>query len=239
MRNNLLAVKEQAKRLERPILAHINHPNFHWSITAEDIAHVMEERFFEVYNGHPGINHLGSENPPRPGDEQIWDIANTLRLTELDGELLYAIASDDSHNYHGRDVKPGRGWIMVRAEKLNPDTLVHAIQAGDFYASTGVSLDSVNFDPKTNILEIRITGSDDKGGKVPTKIHGTLRGEEKDPAKVGKELASYDTRIIRHQLTGKEWFVRATVTSENDHPRPSFSGQKQKAWTQPVMPTAK
>lgn len=106
------------------------------------------------------------------------------------------------------------------AEKLDADSLVHAIQAGDFYASTGVSLKSVNFDPKTNILEISIAGSDDKAGEVTTKIHGTLRGEESDPAKVGKELASYDTRIIRHQLTGKEWFVRATVTSEHDHPRP-------------------
>ncbi|MDE0836936.1 MAG: hypothetical protein OSA84_11360 [Akkermansiaceae bacterium] len=125
------------------------------------------------------------------------------------------------------------------AEKLDADTLVHAIQARDFYASTGLSLESVNFDPKTNILEIRIVGSDEESGKVTTKIHGTLRGEESDPAKVGKELASYDTRIIRHQLTGKEWFVRATVTSEHDHPRLSFSGQKQKAWTQPVKPTAK
>ena len=125
------------------------------------------------------------------------------------------------------------------AEKLDADSLVHAIQAGDFYASTGVSLKSVNFDPKTNILEIIIVGSDDKAGKVTTKIHGTLRGEESDPTKVGKELASYDTRIIRHQLSGKEWFVRATVTSELDHPRPSFSDQKQKAWTQPVKPTVK
>ena len=32
-----------------------------WSITAEDIAHVLEETFFEVYNGHPMINHLGDE----------------------------------------------------------------------------------------------------------------------------------------------------------------------------------
>jgi hypothetical protein len=239
MSNNLLAVQEQAERLKRPVFAHINHPNFHWSITAEDIAHVLEERFFEVYNGHPGINHMGSENPPRPGDEGIWDIANTLRLAELGGELIYGIASDDSHNYHGGNVMPGRGWIMVHAEKLDADSLVHAIEAGDFYGSTGVNLDSVNFDPKTNILEIRIAGSDETDGRVTTKIHGTLRGEEGDPATVGKELATYDTRVIRHQLTGNEWFVRATVTSEHDHPRPSFAGQKQKAWTQPVRPTGK
>src|SRR5690606_24632135 len=58
MRNNLRAVKEQAVRLARPILAHLNHPNFYWAITAEDLAHVVEERFFEVFNGHPEVHQL-------------------------------------------------------------------------------------------------------------------------------------------------------------------------------------
>ena len=237
MRNNLIAVQEQAERLKKPIFAHLNHPNFQWSLTAEDIAHVLEEKFFEVYNGHPGINHLGSKERGRPGDEAIWDIANTLRLSALDGPLLYGVATDDSHTYHGGDVKPGRGWIMVRAAKLDADTLVRAVQAGDFYSSTGVVLDKVEFDPATNTLQISIAGSDEEDGKVSTSIIGTLRGEEGDPAKVGKELAHYDTRTIRHQLGGKEWFVRATITSEHPHPLPSFPNQKQQAWTQPVVPT--
>jgi histidinol phosphatase-like PHP family hydrolase len=233
MRNNLLAVREQAERLKRPIFAHLNHPNFQWSITAEDIAHVLEEEFFEVYNGHPGINHLGSKERGRESDEHIWDIANTLRLAELGGPVLLGVATDDSHTYHGGDVKPGRGWIMVRAEKLDADTLVRAVQAGKFYASTGVTLTKVDFDPKTKVLEIEIAPGEDK---VTTSIVGTLRGEEGDPAKVGKVLAAYDSRTIRHQLSGDEWFVRATITSEKAHPLPSFKDQKQQAWTQPVVP---
>lgn len=236
MRNNLIAVQEQAERLKKPIFAHLNHPNFQWSITAEDVAHVLEEKFFEVYNGHPGINHLGSKERGRHGDEHIWDIANTLRRAELGGPLLYGVATDDSHTYHGGDVKPGRGWIMVRAEKLDADTLVRAIQAGDFYASTGVVLQKIEFDPKTRILEIQVAGSDEEDGKVSTQIIGTLRGEQGDPQKVGKELAIYQGRSIRHQLTGEEWFVRATITSENAHPLPSFSHQRQQAWTQPIVP---
>ncbi|MGI9240163.1 MAG: PHP domain-containing protein [Verrucomicrobiales bacterium] len=239
MRNNLLAVREQAERLKKPIFAHLNHPNFQWSITAEDIAHVLEERFFEVYNGHPGINHLGSEQRGRPGDEKIWDIANTLRRSELGGELLLGVATDDSHTYHGGDVKPGRGWIMVRAGALEADTLVRAIQAGNFYASTGVTLESVKFDPESNVLEIEIAGDDGADGKVTTRIIGTMRGEEDDPAKVGKQLASYNTRKIRHQLSGDEWFIRATITSDKPHPLPSYPDQMIQAWTQPVVPTAK
>ena len=108
MRNNLQAVKEQSERLGRPILAHLNHPNFRWGITAQQLAEVIEEDFFEVYNGHPGINHLGDDD--HPGDEVMWDIANTLRLLHYQAPPLYGVATDDSHYYHGGNVSPGRGW---------------------------------------------------------------------------------------------------------------------------------
>ena len=61
MRQNLRDVAKREEETGVPILAHLNHPNFRWAITAEDLAHVLEERFFEVYNGHPGIRHLGDE----------------------------------------------------------------------------------------------------------------------------------------------------------------------------------
>ncbi len=46
------------------------------------------ERFFEVYNGHPGVNHLGDAK--RVGIERLWDIANTIRLGVLQAAPLYA-----------------------------------------------------------------------------------------------------------------------------------------------------
>ena len=73
-------------------------------VTAEDLAHVIEEKFFEVYNGHPGIRHLGDED--HPSDEKIWDIANTIRLEKLNAPPLFGVATDDSHNYHGGPVSP-------------------------------------------------------------------------------------------------------------------------------------
>jgi hypothetical protein len=76
MRNNLRAVLAQEAETGRPILPHLNHPNFHWSISATDIAEVLEERFIEIYNGHPGINHLGDEK--RPGDEMIFEIRTAV-----------------------------------------------------------------------------------------------------------------------------------------------------------------
>lgn len=230
MRNNLIAVKEQAERLQRPILAHVNHPNFKWSVTAEDLAHVLEEDFFEVYNGHPVINHLGDAG--RPGDQQLWDIANTIRLSELGAQPLFGVATDDSHTYHGGDVMPGRGWIMVKAETLQTEAILKSMRAGDFYASTGVSLKKVKRDQEKGELRFEIEPVE--GVRYTTEIIGTRRGNEGDPAKVGEALATIDGLSVQYTLQDDEWYVRATVTSDKPHPKASYKDQMEQAWVQPV-----
>ncbi|MEO1750007.1 MAG: hypothetical protein AAFR27_15580, partial [Pseudomonadota bacterium] len=45
--NNLRIAHEQATKIGQPILVQLNHPNFGWAVTAEDIAAVTMERFFE------------------------------------------------------------------------------------------------------------------------------------------------------------------------------------------------
>lgn len=62
MANNLRAVAEQARRIGKPIVLHLNHPNFGYAVTAEDLAAVVQERFVEIYNGHPGVNVLGDDD---------------------------------------------------------------------------------------------------------------------------------------------------------------------------------
>lgn len=248
MRKNLAAVREQEKRLGRSILAHVNHPNFQWAVSAEDLAHVVEDQFFEVYNGHPIIKHLGEGD--RPGDEKIWDIANTIRIAKLKAPPLFGMATDDSHTYHGGDVSPGRGWVMVRAKELKADLLMDAMKAGDFYASSGVTLREVSFDAKEGLLRIVIEPDGD--AKFTTEIIGTEEGydesvEEIPPPErfpravrykysedVGKVLATVEGTEVEYRLTGKELYVRATVTSSERHGNPSFEGQKKQAWVQPV-----
>ncbi len=85
----------------REIMIHLNHPNFGYAFTAEELAEIVTERFFEVYNGHPGVNHKGDR--VHAGVERIWDIALTLRLGELHAPALYGIATDDPHEYHGKE----------------------------------------------------------------------------------------------------------------------------------------
>ncbi|MDI1311615.1 hypothetical protein [Prosthecobacter sp.] len=246
MRANFQMVNEQSKRLGIPMFTHINHPNFRWAFTADDMAAVLEENFWEIYNGHPGINWLGDET--RVGHEKLWDIANTLRIAQFKAPPLYGVGTDDAHHYHGEDSSPGRGWVMVRASKLDPNELVNAMKAGDFYASSGVTLDDVSFTDGT--LRIRIHA--EPGVKYETVIRGTLQGfdattqDVKTPPgdtyptrklyseDVGKTLAKIEGSEIVWKPTGKELYFRATVVSSKPHPNPSFKGQTEMAWTQPM-----
>lgn len=247
--NNIIAVQAQSQRIGRPILAHLNHPNFGWAVTAEDMAAVIQERFFEVYNGHPGVNHLGDKL--RAGTERMWDIANTIRLGEMQAPPLYGLATDDSHNYFGeRGASPGRGWIMVRCDSLDPDALVHAIEAGQFYASSGIELSDVRFDESEKRLSLEIVAK--PGVTYTTEFIGTRRDYDRanEPvldasgkpivatrrysADVGRVLATATGAAPQYVLKGDELYVRAVVTSSEKPANPAFANQFQQAWTQPV-----
>lgn len=247
--NNLRAVEEQARQTGREILVHLNHPNFGYAITAEELASVLRERFVEVYNGHPGVNHLGSEE--RASDEQIWDIANTIRLGQLGAPPLFGVGTDDSHTYHGAaGARPGRGWTMVRAEKLDPESLISAFKAGDIYASSGVTLRDVQYDADKMRLQIDI--EPEAGVEYTTQFIGTKVGydpaseprADKDgkpirttriySADIGQVFATVGGTSPSHQLTGEELYVRAVVTSTKPHHDPSFDNQRTQAWTQPA-----
>ena len=70
--------REQSQRLHRPILTHLNHPNFGWGVSVDDLAAVVEEHYFEVYNGHPGVHQLGDET--RPSVERMWAKARRIAM---------------------------------------------------------------------------------------------------------------------------------------------------------------
>jgi len=234
MRKTLQSVAALEEKTGTPILTHLNHPNFQWAITAEELAHVVEEKYFEVYNGHPGINHLGRDGTP--GDEKIWDIVNTIRIAELDSTPIYGVATDDSHTYHGGDVRPGRGWIMVHSDKLEGDSLVISMRAGDFYASSGVSLESISYDKATRKLKLKIASDGD--ATFTTELIGTRKDYDAAAADgdtgIGEVFETATGTEITFTVPTDALYARATVTSDQRHSDPSFEGQKKQAWLQPV-----
>ena len=109
-------------------IPHINHPNFGWAISAEDLARVSKTKLFEIFNGHPLVNNHGGGG--RPGLEEVWD---TLLSG---GMLIYGIATDDAHHFKrpgdSNASLPGRGWVVVRATSLQKEEILEAMERGDF-----------------------------------------------------------------------------------------------------------
>lgn len=250
MQRNLDAVASQRKRTGQPMILHLNHPNFGYAVTAEDIIPLVGEQFFEVYNGHPGVHNSGDEQ--RASTERIWDIVLTKRLAEWKLPVMYGLATDDGHNYHNipsRASEPGRGWVMVLAEELTPEALIGALETGRFYSSSGVELARVASDEKGieieaahregETLTIEFIGTRkgyDPAGKPVVDAEGKeLRATRRYSDSIGTVLERVEGARARYEFQGDEVYVRARVTSSMDHPNPSELGEKQRAWTQPVL----
>ncbi|QDT53634.1 hypothetical protein Pan44_16570 [Caulifigura coniformis] len=250
IQNNVDSVNKQRERTGQVMMVHLNHPNFGWAVRAEDLMRIIGERFFEVYNGHPGVNNKG--NAERASTEKIWDIVLTKRLAELRLPVMYGLAVDDGHDYHNipsRKSEPGRGWVMVLAPKLTATSLILALEAGQFYASSGVSLKkvessdrglSIEIDPvagETYTIEFIGTrkGYNPVGTPVMGKDGKPLNTTHRYSDEIGTSLAKVEGNSARYDFKGDEIYVRATITSSALHPNPSEVGDFQQAWVQPVL----
>jgi hypothetical protein len=229
----------------------INHPNFKWGLTAEDIAPTKGASLLEVANGHNGVNNAGDRE--HPSVDYIWDVVLTRRLGELNLPIIYGTGTDDAHFFTGEEPKraiPGRAWVMVRARHLTPERILSSMEQGDFYASTGVTLKDVKFE--NNVLSVAI---DSKWGvSYRTQFIGTLKGynakaspRSADPKThltmkysddVGKVLAEQAGTKASYKLTGQELYVRARVISTARKENPAVEGDVEMAWVQPVRPQA-
>ncbi len=249
MQNNVDAVLEQRERTGQPMFPHINHPNFGWAVTAEDLIALRGERFFEVYNGHPLVHNEGDSL--RPSIERMWDIILAERLAHGE-EVMYGVAVDDAHNYHemtSNNSNPGRGWVMVRAATLTPEALIAAMEAGDFYGSSGVTLTSIRHDESTLSLEIE----PEAGVTYVTQFIGTRQGYDTSSESfalavdnvvvvtrrysddIGTVLAEVEGLTPTYTFTGDELYVRARVVSSRLKENPYHEGEFETAWTQPVL----
>ncbi|MFY0654906.1 MAG: histidinol-phosphatase [Cyclobacteriaceae bacterium] len=225
MQNNIDAVQKQREETGVPMIVHINHPNFHYSITLEDMIQIKGERFFEVFNGHPGVHNLGDSI--HIGTEKMWDLIN-IAYSKADKPLLYGLGTDDSHHYHRIDSKwsnAGRGWVMVQADTLTPGSLIDAMENGQFYASSGVTLSDVSLE--NNVLTVEV--EQEPGIEYEISIVGCNVGDEET-----KVLETIKGTQANFPLTEKTNFVRMKVVSSKLHSNPIETALYEMAWTQPV-----
>lgn len=226
MQKTVDAVLKQRAETGVPMFPHINHPNFYYSISLQDMIDLKGERFFEVYNGHPLVHNYGDSL--HPGTEEMWDKINIAYL-KRGQPLMYGLATDDSHNYHqfGKAFSnAGRGWVMVKAKSLKPEALIEAMEAGSFYASTGVTLNSITY--KNHELAVDIKA--EKPYQYVIEFVGVKNGEDKSV--VLKKVAGTTAKF---KVTKGYSFVRIRITSSKEKHNPFQDHDPEMAWTQPVV----
>lgn len=187
-------------------LPSVNHPNFRWAMTSKDLLEVRDLNLFEVYNGHPTVHNRGGGGAESL--DEMWDVLLSA------GRRIYGIAVDDAHHFKrfGPSFSnPGRGWVTVRAPKLEAGEIMAAINAGEFYASTGVELDDVQVTREE--LQIRIR----QAGNTRYRTHFIGAG--------GTVLATDMSLTPTYRFRGGEKYVRARIEASTGD----------EAWTQPAF----
>lgn len=251
MQRNIDAVLAQRERLGIPMMIHLAHPNFGWAVTAEDMIQLRGERFFEVYNGHPTVNNEGDAT--HAGTERMWDIVNTHRIAERREPALLGLAVDDAHHYAkqaSNNANIGRGWVMVRASQLSAESIIGALEAGDFYSSTGVELSDVTW--RDNRLTVRVAPQ--PGASYTIEFIGSRRPLDWNhkpvvstnghqlavtrlySAGMGAVLQTHRGTNASYTWQGDELYVRARITSSRVKENGVTPGERERAWTQPVHP---
>lgn len=135
-----------------------NEPDFERTFTPECINEAIKRHvdrgFFVTYN-HPGFSQANYTEYSKYHGMHAMEICNFGSLVTgwpdynekeyedmlRGGERIYCIATDDNHNHsRSRENYPDDsfgGFTMIKAEKLEYETLIKAMKAGNMYASQG------------------------------------------------------------------------------------------------------
>ena len=167
-----------------------NHP--HWSLhDYEDYANFKGLWAMEISN-------YGSASY---GDNYSGTIYRDL-LNQ--GNRLFPVGADDSHSERG----VGGAWIMVGAEKLTYDSVIEALEEGDFYASTGAEI----YDLYMEDQKLHFRCSDALSVTVDSGLRFAAR-----------EVPTAPDRLLREGVIDlKKWFAFCEGANEQNQNRKWF-----------------
>ena len=209
----------------------LNHPNFHYRNSAEDIRPVEGLHMFELHNGHPAVNNFGDHE--HDSVEEIWDDLLT------DGMLIYGVSSDDAHKFQEIGLEhsnPGRGWVMVQADSLTPDSISEAMYHGNFYATSGVMLSLASV--KDRQISVAVDQAGTERELSSPFVMGHTIADGKNGYKIqfigpeGRVLEAVNGTKATYPVSEQHSYVRAKVIYTRK------AGQEYEnfyAWMQPVF----
>lgn len=139
----------------------IPHPEW-YGLTMGDAAAIPGAHAVEVYN------HTSQVRQARGGGAYYLD--DILKT----GRKINALAADDAHwiceGDENRDAFGG--WVMVKAERNEPDALLTALKNGQYYSTQGPAIDDIVIDGETisikcsEAIQIMVVGRGSKNEAV-------------------------------------------------------------------------
>jgi hypothetical protein len=182
----------------------IAHPA--WSqLTIEDGRAIEAAHAVEIYNHGCAVECDRGDG---------WYLMDQLLN---DGRRLTAFATDDAHFTNGEHDAFG-GWVEVRAESLEPETILAALKAGHYYSTQG-----------PRIHELAISGDELTVVCSPVDTISVMGGTSRTASQVGHAItrATIDLgKLARSWLpeqAGSPWLRVALIDA----------GGK-RAWTNPI-----
>ena len=182
----------------------IAHPS--WSqLTLEDGRSLGAAHAVEVYN------HTCAVMTDRGDGFYLLD-----QLCNEDRRLV-AVAGDDSH-FHNGDLDAFGGYVMVKSESLEPEALIGALKAGEFYSTQGPRIHNIEITRK----EVRVECS---------PVHTVALVTSASPAvsRVGRGLTEATIEFAEtakwawRDLPRLKWFRIVVI-----------DGPRRRAWTNPI-----
>ncbi len=157
--------------LAQGAVPHVNHPNYLFTLSIEDLMASGDFGMVEVANGHNVVQNMGDEM--HPSTEAIWDALLSS------GRQVWGVASDDAHHFQrwgDEYANPGRGWLQAEADTARLGDVLSALRIGRFYGSSGLELAAYDVTATEVSLElagdtatIELIGT---GGVVLDKVDG-------------------------------------------------------------------
>ncbi|OGW80487.1 MAG: hypothetical protein A3G33_09705 [Omnitrophica bacterium RIFCSPLOWO2_12_FULL_44_17] len=194
-------------------VAVLNHPSVAFS--ANEVKKIRGLNLFELMS--PAHGDYLSEN--------MWDQLLTSK------RRLYGLAVDDAHLFktydHPEQVQlndpyddftykdilvPGTRWIWAKTEELTPEAIMAAIENGNFYATNGIQLKTLDF---SKSAELKIEVQPEPGVLYFIEFIGAK----------GRILKSVEGKKATYIPRGDEIYIRGKITNS----------KKKIAFIQPVF----
>lgn len=133
-----------------------------------------------------------------------------------DGKRLTAFATDDAH-FHNNDADAFGGWVHVKAQSNDPEELLSALKAGNYYSSQGPRIHSLSISGKQLHIECSPVDS-------IAVVGGTSRAAVNNGSAITKTTVDLNRLEKGWLIPGPSPWIRVTIIDA--------SGKC--AWTNPI-----